>query len=90
MKMHGQDRFVFALEQVMLSHNFGHLKASLLNVMGTVSPEVRHDLATLDRESIRNAKRKKELTEQPRTAHRKKITTTSSRASGAYDAGDGD
>ena len=64
LKMHRQDRFVFALQQVMLSHNFGHIKASLLNVLGTMSPEVSHNLDLLDREAICVSKIKHELHEQ--------------------------
>ena len=75
-----QDRLIFTVYQVVLSHNLGHLNASLLNVLGTMSPEVAHQLDLLDREALCCSKRKHVITEQARTAHRKKYST--SKASG--------
>ena len=60
-KNHGLERVRFAAQQVILSHNLGRRRASLLNVLGTMTPSMSHDLDILDRESVCVASRKHAL-----------------------------
>ena len=75
LKMHNMERYTFAAQHSVLSHNFGHLAASLLNVFGTMTEGVSQELRVLDRESVRVAKRKHETTATANVSSRKKYNT---------------
>ena len=72
-KNHGLERVKFAAQQVILTHNFGRRRASLLNVLGTMDPSMFHDLDILDRESVRVASRKHTLSLSTSTIQWKKV-----------------
>ena len=92
-KNHRMDRITFAAQQVMLSHNFGHLNASLLNCLGVMTVRCAHDLHLANKQSVCVAKRKYKLTETANTRQRRrkvKRTTGLGTNSGAYQSGGGD
>ena len=72
----------------MLAHNFGHFRASLLNVFGTMSEQVAHDLQLKDRESTRSASGVHTLNATSNVAGRRKHRAK--RASGSYAYGNDD
>ena len=74
-KMHKHARFIFAAQQVVLNHNLGIFGASLLNVLGLMSPEVAKGLQGLDKRSLRSAERKWVLNETVSKLDRRKVTT---------------
>ena len=77
-KNHGLERVRFAAQQVILSHNLGRRRASLLNVLGTMTPSMSHDLDILDRESVRVASRKQSLARSSITVQQKKVMESES------------
>ena len=60
-KSHGTDRYNFACQMVMMIHNFGHEKASLLNVLDCMTASSAKFLKISDNDSRRVAKRNHEL-----------------------------
>ena len=57
-KHHKKPRVTFALQQVAMAHNFGHYRASLQHVLGTMGDKAKEGLSYKDRESLRVATRK--------------------------------
>ena len=74
-KMHKHARFIFAAQQVVLNHNLGIFGASLLNVLGLVSPEVAKGLQGLDCRSLRSAERKWVIGPTVSKLNRRKVRT---------------
>ena len=77
-KNHGLERVRFAAKHVILAHNFGRRRASLLNVLGTMTKSMAHNLDILDNESVRVASRKHVLPRSSSTSQRKKVKKSES------------
>ena len=77
-KNHGLERVRFATKHVILSHNFGRRRASLLNVLGTMTKSMSHNLDILDNESVRVTSWKHVLPRSSSTAQRKKVKKSES------------
>ena len=61
---------------VMMEHNFGHEKGSLLHCLASMTKPAQHDLRYKDKESINVANRKhKVVPGGSRTKHRTKSST---------------
>ena len=77
-KNHRLERVRFTTKQVILTHNFGCRRASLLNVLGKMTTSMSHDLDILDSESVRVASRKQSLARSSSTVQRKKVKKSES------------
>ena len=62
-KSHSIQRYQFACQMVMMFYNFGHVKASLLNVLDCMTTTAVSFLAHTDIEGIRTSKRDHSLIE---------------------------
>ena len=92
-KKHCLDRYIFCCQHVVMSHNWGKEKISLYHILGGMTYETRNDLKNADKESIRVAKRKHEVTATGARTHRKKKVYKHSHGEGvvpAYAAGEED
>ena len=83
-KDHGSPRFKFGCQQVALDHNFGPLKASLLNCLGTMTPQAHIGYINKIKQGTRSAKRVYENSKGGNSinrgsSHRKKIPVARSR-----------
>ena len=84
-KSHSTERYNFACQMVMMFHNFGHVKASLLNVLDCMTLSSANFLKNSDNDSLRVAKRDHQLIEG---GSRKKHRTKSVKKPGeTYEAG---
>ena len=72
-KFHSKARYRFACVMVVMEHNFGHEKGSLLHCLAAMTKLAERDLRAKDRDSIRVAYRKhKVVPGGARTKHRRK------------------
>ena len=87
-KSHSTERCDFGAKHLVLSQNFGYVRASMMNVFGWVSEYVHKGLTLKDKLSIKSAMRKHLLGENTTAQHRQKRRTGG--GSGAYQPGGGD
>ena len=74
-KKHTKPRYRFACIMVMMEHNFGHDKGSLLHCLAAMTKPAEKDLKNKNKDSIYVAKRKhKVIPGGARTKHRTKST----------------
>ena len=78
MKYHGEPRFKFGCQQVLLNHNFGLFNSSFLHCIGMMGESAKKDLAVLDTDSKRQSMRvwadPKQRASQGHASHRKKLS----------------
>ena len=83
-KHHSKERYIFSCIQVVMEHNFGHEKGSLLNCLDAMSKPAQRMLRYKNTESIRVASRKHHVVPGgARTKNRKKTSCRNS----SYEAG---
>ena len=75
-KKHTFARYLFACRHVLMEHNFGKERASLLHKLGGMTYDTKNNLKNADKESIRVAKRKHEMLETGARQNRKKSSYT--------------
>ena len=75
-KFHKYKRYRFACVMVMMEHNFGHDKGSLLHCLASMTKAAEKDLRYKNTESINVASRRhKVVPGGARTKHRRKTST---------------
>ena len=73
-KSHSTERVNFAASSILMSHNIGHYRGSLLNVFGWMTHSISKCLERKDGFSIKSASRKHRLEAGTTTHHRRKVS----------------
>ena len=71
-KSHSTKRYIFACRMLILVHNFGHEKSSILYVIDMMTQSSYNYLVQKDNDSLRNSKKEHMLAEKGVRKHRKK------------------
>ena len=72
-KAHTIDRYIFACRMLVLVHNFGHERASILYILDMMTQTVFNHLLQKDKDSIRNSKKEHVLAPKGIKKHRLKF-----------------